>query len=81
MTDSVEVRCSELSLPLIAAGGLRAGIGFTMALFIANLAFSPDLLNAAKMGILTASIFSALAGTGVLALWSFRRTRAGGSGG
>jgi Na+:H+ antiporter, NhaA family len=81
MTDSVEVRCSELSLPLIAAGGLLAGIGFTMALFIANLAFSPDLLNAAKMGILTASIFSALAGTGVLALWSFRRTRAGGSGG
>ncbi len=77
----VALRPPDLSLPLIAAGGLLAGIGFTMALFIANLAFSPDLLNAAKMGILTASIFSALAGTGVLALWSFRRTRAGGSGG
>jgi NhaA family Na+:H+ antiporter len=29
----------------VAGGGLLAGIGFTMALFIANLAFSPDMIG------------------------------------
>lgn len=65
-----------LSLKLIAAGGLLAGIGFTMALFIANLAFSEDLINDAKLGILFASVFSALAGTGLLALSSSARKAA-----
>ena len=46
---------------LLAAGGLLAGIGFTMALFIANLAFHPDLINDAKLGILAATVFSAAA--------------------
>jgi NhaA family Na+:H+ antiporter len=60
----------DLNWTLLAAGGLLAGIGFTMALFIANLAFSPSLINAAKLGILSASIFSAVAGVVLLSGWS-----------
>jgi len=66
----IALRPPGLDMKLIAAGGFLAGIGFTMALFIANLAFDEDLINDAKIGILFASVFSALAGTGVLALWS-----------
>ncbi len=45
-----------------------AGIGFTMALFIANLAFSDAaMLNSAKLGILGASFVSGLLGWGLLA--------------
>ncbi len=40
-----------------------AGIGFTMSLFIANLAFpGSPLLDTAKIGILTASLISGIAG-------------------
>ena len=46
---------------LVGAGSL-AGIGFTMSLFIAGLAFESDLLGAAKVGILAASLISGLAG-------------------
>ncbi|MBX2820568.1 MAG: Na+/H+ antiporter NhaA [Rhodothermaceae bacterium] len=47
---------------IIGAGAL-AGIGFTMALFIANLAFSdPKTLEIAKLGILTASLASGILG-------------------
>jgi NhaA family Na+:H+ antiporter len=43
--------------------GLLAGIGFTMSIFIATLAFpDPDLLGAAKLGILLASLSAALLG-------------------
>ena len=43
--------------------GVVAGIGFTMALFIAQLAFADNsLLAAAKLGILAASGFAALLG-------------------
>lgn len=50
--------------------GFLAGIGFTMSLFIAGLAF-PDveLLNASKVGILGASGVAAVVGTGLL-LWA-----------
>jgi NhaA family Na+:H+ antiporter len=57
---------------LLAAGGILAGIGFTMALFIASLAFSPNLVNAAKLGILSASIFFAVAGVILLSIYSAR---------
>ncbi|MEO0513026.1 MAG: Na+/H+ antiporter NhaA [Planctomycetota bacterium] len=52
----------------LAGVGCLAGIGFTMALFIANLAFkeSVEQLEAAKMGILAASTVSAVAGLGIL---------------
>lgn len=46
--------------------GVVAGIGFTMALFVGQLAFnSPDLLAAAKLGILIASGIAAVLGIGL----------------
>ncbi len=43
--------------------GLLAGIGFTMSIFIATLAFSDaDLLNATKLGVLIGSAISAVLG-------------------
>jgi len=47
--------------------GLLAGIGFTMALFIADLAFTTsEQLDAAKLGILSASVVAALLAVVVL---------------
>ncbi|HET7640544.1 MAG TPA: Na+/H+ antiporter NhaA [Ktedonobacteraceae bacterium] len=54
----------------IAGVGSIAGIGFTLSIFIAELAFdSPAYIVAAKMGIFAASIVSALLG-----LWYLRMT-------
>jgi len=54
----------------IAGVGLLGGIGFTMSLFIANLAFGDTpALEMAKVGILAASILSGIAGAVIL----FRR--------
>ena len=62
----IAIRPPDLDWRLLAGGSLLAGIGFTMALFIASLAFNPELINAAKMGILSASVFSAIAGVALL---------------
>jgi NhaA family Na+:H+ antiporter len=70
----IAIRPPELSWRLLAGGGLLAGIGFTMALFIANLAFSKSLLDGAKLGIFLASVFSAGAGL-VLLMWVSARGR------
>jgi len=44
-----------------------AGIGFTMSLFIADLAFDDDvLLGSAEVGILAASVITDLAGYALL---------------
>jgi NhaA family Na+:H+ antiporter len=48
------------------AGGVLAGIGFTMSLFIAGLALSDAMLDAAKVGILAASMLCAVSGTSLL---------------
>ncbi len=50
----------------ILGAGLVAGIGFTMALFIAGLAFTPALLDQAKVGVLAGSVVAASLGTFVL---------------
>ena len=43
--------------------GLLAGIGFTMSIFIAMLAFADEgLLGAAKLGVLAGSLMAALLG-------------------
>jgi len=48
--------------------GLLAGIGFTMSIFIAMLAFTDEgLLSSAKLGVLLGSVLSAVTGTA----WGF----------
>ncbi len=51
----------------LIGGGLLAGIGFTMALFIAGLALEGALLDAAKVGVLGASAIAAIVGLALLA--------------
>ncbi|KJA11108.1 sodium:proton antiporter [Acidovorax temperans] len=56
--------------------GLLAGVGFTMSIFIAMLAFSDEgLLGAAKLGVLLGSLVAALLGLGWGVLY-VRRLRA-----
>lgn len=51
----------------IYGAALLAGIGFTMSLFVTGLAFSDaGTVDQAKLGILGASLLSAMAGAGVL---------------
>jgi NhaA family Na+:H+ antiporter len=57
---------------MITAGGVLSGIGFTMALFIASLAFQGEPLAMAKIGVLTGSLLSALAGSVMIALFAGR---------
>ena len=56
-----------VSWKMLAAAGCLAGIGFTMALFIAELALPGEELDIAKVGVLTASAISAALGMGLLA--------------
>ncbi len=52
----------------IVGTGLLAGVGFTMSIFVANLAFkeSPGLLDSAKMGVLAGSLLAGISGYLVL---------------
>jgi NhaA family Na+:H+ antiporter len=61
-----------VSWGVLAAGGMLAGIGFTMALFIASLALKAPALDAAKVGILSASATCAVTGSLIL-LWLLRK--------
>ena len=67
---------SELGWRHIVGAGLLGGIGFTMSIFIANLAFPGDAaeINAAKMAILAASLLAGVLGLTWLAL-SARKQR------
>ena len=56
------VRPAGVSWPILGGAAFLGGIGFTMALFIASLGLSGDLLVAAKIGIIIGSFASALAG-------------------
>ncbi len=60
-------RGPSLSWPFVTAGAFLTGIGFTMSLFIAGLAYDPAMLDAAKLGILAGSVFSAAIGLSMLA--------------
>ena len=68
-------RPTELAWGTLAGGGLLAGIGFSMALFIADLAFQSTMLQAAKIGILAASVISASGGLALLAWLGCDRPR------
>jgi NhaA family Na+:H+ antiporter len=54
----------DLSWRHLAGAGILGGIGFTMSIFIANLAFAgrPDAINASKMAILVASLTAGAVG-------------------
>ena len=52
-----------LSLRHVVVLGMTAGIGFTMALFVAQLAYTNvAMLNAAKLGVLIGSAIAAVLG-------------------
>ena len=55
--------------------GILAGIGFTMSLFIGNLAFVENIeyIDGVKIGVLTGSLLSTLVGYGLLLLTSKNR--------
>ncbi len=60
--------------PLIYGASILGGVGFTMSLFIAVLAFqSPAFVTEAKMGVLAASLISGLVGMAVL--WKTLQTQ------
>ncbi len=50
----------SLSWPVIVGGGTVAGLGFTVALLVASIAFSGQELAEAKLGILGAAIIATL---------------------
>lgn len=54
----------DLAWRHVLGAGLLGGIGFTMSIFITNLAFvgDADVINASKMAILVASLMSGVAG-------------------
>jgi NhaA family Na+:H+ antiporter len=54
----------ELRWSHITGAGILGGIGFTMAIFIANLAYAtdPPVVNASKMAILVASVTAGILG-------------------
>ena len=53
--------------PEVMGIGALAGIGFTVSLFITNLAFTPEhIISQATIGILAASVIAALAGAAIL---------------
>jgi NhaA family Na+:H+ antiporter len=65
----------EVTWRMMAAAAVLGGIGFTMAIFVAGLAFAghPELLGEAKAGILLGSLVSALVGGGLL-WWSLPKS-------
>jgi Na+:H+ antiporter, NhaA family len=65
----------DIGWPHVFGAGMLAGIGFTMALFIANLAFEGPALESAKFGILLASLISGVAGMAILMAVTARRPR------
>ena len=57
-----------LTWPIIAGGGAVAGIGFTVSLLIASLAFTGSRLDQAKLGILASAVVAPIVAWVVFAL-------------
>jgi NhaA family Na+:H+ antiporter len=69
----IAVRAGIAALPggvdwrMLTGAGVLGGIGFTMALFIAGLAFDdPAMLDAAKVGVIAASLVAGIGGWALL---------------
>lgn len=69
----ISKRPDGLTYNHILGVGLIAGIGFTMSIFVANLAFSGEIMEIAKVGILLASLIAGL--LGVLFIYLSTRVR------
>jgi NhaA family Na+:H+ antiporter len=59
---------AEINKRKLVGIGMLAGIGFTMSIFISNLAFStnPDLIQSSKVAVLIASLLAAVIGWVIL---------------
>lgn len=66
LRSGIATRPPDLNWRVMAGGSFLAGIGFTMALFIANLALAGPMMDSAKIGIFLASLFSAAVGLALL---------------
>jgi len=68
---------SDVDSGAVLGLGVTAGIGFTVALFIADLAFAdrPELLDAAKVGVILAAIVAGAASWLTFRLVDARRRR------
>jgi Na+/H+ antiporter NhaA/protein-disulfide isomerase len=58
----------QLSWPVIAGGGVVGGVGFTVSLLIAGLAFHGQALEEAKLGTLCAALLASVGAWGVFRL-------------
>ncbi|TQC42344.1 Na+/H+ antiporter NhaA [Rhodococcus sp. WS4] len=70
-----------LTLSQITGGSALAGIGFTISLFIVDLAIdSPELANDARVGVLTAAVIATVLGWALFRLsdWRYPPTKAPG---
>ncbi len=61
------VKLFDVTLPQLIGAGCLAGIGFTMSIFVSELAFTTDtIIDQAKVGILVASVAAGILGAIVL---------------
>ena len=62
-----DIEMGQITLPQLLGAGFLAGIGFTMSIFISELAFVNELLiDQAKVGILIASLLAGICGAIIL---------------
>ncbi|UCE77219.1 MAG: Na+/H+ antiporter NhaA, partial [Gammaproteobacteria bacterium] len=62
-----DIKMGGVTLPQLLGAGFLAGIGFTMSIFISELAFVNELLiDQAKVGILIASLLAGIIGAIIL---------------
>lgn len=68
-------RSRTLTWPFLCAGSVLTGMGFTMAIFVAQLSQSAADLNSVKIAVLAASILSAVLGCGLMWVLAVGRRR------
>jgi NhaA family Na+:H+ antiporter len=66
LRSGIAIRPPDLGWRFLVCGGMLAGIGFTLPLFIADLALATDLIGTAKLSVLLASTTSAVVGLSLL---------------